>query len=588
MTTYSLSGFAIQFTETGSPTQIAPTTLTFTVADEAATFGYSIAVQRPNDLSLVYLDTTGTHRMQVQSTLDTGGWLRLDRNPGLFLDYEVGTINWSGGQTQVLRILDSRDDRFHTFYLAGTPLPVFTTLTDVAVFDASVGGASATPPPGGFAAGQPIDITALPGITTTEDDHFYLAADLTAPFDAGPGNDLIELRADSGDVAGGAGTDTVRLFGYNFYEFEAQLVDGGVRLTTRWSDYTIRDDVEIIEFNFGETLTYAEMVALVPGPSVTRTGDGNPNRLEGGTGNDTLSGLGGNDTLIGGTFHDDLSGGAGDDLLDGGSGYDTINTGTGADIVLAGAGDDLIYVDTDGQHGAGTFARNVDAAWQVGTGQLISVTGLNRMAAVIDGGTEIDAVHLTGGSDAFFLHDSFSRFHADVTLGTDSMGRQGTARLADVERILAGVGNDVIDLTSPDYSLAGQRIDLFGQLGNDVLWGADSDDYLSGGDGDDTIVGGSGSDTMSGGNGADRFEFTRTSTDVLVQDYDRSEGDTLVFYNRGGAVFDAGSVAMTALGLTIGYTSGGTLQTLTIDLTDRADRLTVTLQDVVDGLLIVG
>lgn len=589
MSTYLLQGFVVQYGSTGLATNVATSELRFTVGNEAATFGYTLAQTYPDNLPDVYLITTGTHRMQVQSPLDTGGWWRLDRQPGLWLNYEVGTIYWAGNATQVLRIADERNDRAHTFFLAGAPLPPLTTLAQVAAFDRTVQGANETPPAGGFAAGAAIDITALPGITSTEDDQFFFSADFTTPFDAGPGDDLIEIRADQTDVAGGAGTDTVHYFDYNFYEFDVALIDGGIRMTNRWSDHILRDDVETVVFQFYETYSFAELLALIPGDPQLIEGDSSDNLLQGGNGRDTLYGHGGNDHLIGAGFEDILYGGAGDDLLDGGAGYDTIYGGSGADHILAGEGWDAIYLGADGTHAAEFFAWNVDAPWQVGTDARVSIAGLNRFAAVTDGGDGEDGIILTDQADAFFLHDSFSAFHDSLTLGADRFGDEGTARFANIGYIDGGAGDDVLDLTSPDYSLAGFRILLDGGAGNDLLWGSDSDDDLNGGAGDDTLFGGSGSDILIGGAGADRFEFTRSSTDMLVDDFDGSEGDTLVFFNRGGATFDADSVTMTDLGFTIDYADAdsGQTQTLTIQLATATFMMNNTLQEITDALQIV-
>ncbi|MEC3863211.1 DUF4214 domain-containing protein [Mesobacterium sp. TK19101] len=65
------------------------------------------------------------------------------------------------------------------------------------------------------------------------------------------------------------------------------------------------------------------------------TGSADPNRIEGGLGDDTLLGLGGNDTLIGGAGNDSLSGGGGDDSLTGGSDADTfvVELGMGHDTI---------------------------------------------------------------------------------------------------------------------------------------------------------------------------------------------------------------------------------------------------------------
>ncbi|SDY49060.1 Hemolysin-type calcium-binding repeat-containing protein [Jannaschia faecimaris] len=90
-----------------------------------------------------------------------------------------------------------------------------------------------------------------------------------------------------------------------------------------------------------------------------------------------------------------------------------------------------------------------------------------------------------------------------------------------------------------------------------------------GGSGNDVIIGGAGNDTISGGGGADVFEFSRTSTETMITDFDASEGDVLRFYNRGGVVFDINSVQFSQTGgLTLEYVdvTSSSRELLRIDL----------------------
>ena len=70
-----------------------------------------------------------------------------------------------------------------------------------------------------------------------------------------------------------------------------------------------------------------------------------------------------------------------------------------------------------------------------------------------------------------------------------------------------------------------------GQAGDDVLTGAALGDLLFGGDGDDFINGGFGFDRVNGGAGADDFFHLGVENHGAdwIQDYDATEGDTLVF-----------------------------------------------------------
>ena len=68
--------------------------------------------------------------------------------------------------------------------------------------------------------------------------------------------------------------------------------------------------------------------------------------------------------------------------------------------------------------------------------------------------------------------------------------------------------------------------------GDDILWGGSSNENLDGGSGADLINGGAGDDALTGGSGADIFEFTATSGNDTITDYNQGDGDVLRFYRR--------------------------------------------------------
>ncbi|MDA9005986.1 hypothetical protein N9J36_00035 [Litoricola sp.] len=225
--------------------------------------------------------------------------------------------------------------------------------------------------------------------------------------------------------------------------------------------------------------------------------------------------------------------GASDDYLDGGDGADVISTGGGADIALAGAGADVVSLAPDGLWSYGSYAKNVGSTNLVGTENLISIKGYTQFSDVVDGGADIDELVLTESKDAFFLHDSYSALHSTLSTTADNTA----ARLIDLEMISAGNGDDLIDLTSENFSLASIDMTLNGEAGNDILWAAQGDDTLNGGTGDDVLNGSSGDDTLTGGSGSDTFEFTATSGHDRIKDFEVE--DVLKFYRRSSDTNDA-------------------------------------------------
>ena len=73
--------------------------------------------------------------------------------------------------------------------------------------------------------------------------------------------------------------------------------------------------------------------------------------------------------------------------------------------------------------------------------------------------------------------------------------------------------------------ISGMVVD--GGLGNDVIWASSGDDDLRGGEGNDILFGGKGTDTLTGGSGSDVFQFTLSSGNDTITDFNISEGDKL-------------------------------------------------------------
>ena len=283
---------------------------------------------------------------------------------------------------------------------------------------------------------------------------------------------------------------------------------------------------------------------------------------------DTLSNIEG---VIGSDNDDSIIGSDQDNRLYGGAGDDTLNSGSGNDTLDGGVGNDTIILESNGTFGSELYAYNTTSLLQTGTEESINLDGKTRFGDVMDGGADIDTVELTDSSDAFFLHDSLSGFNSSLTLVEDYDSRLGTARIANIENINSGLGDDIVDLTSPDYSLAGQNITVDGGSGSDTLWGSDANETLLGGEGDDELFGGAGNNVLTGGLGADEFQFTKTSTNDTVKDFSPSDGDTLKFFNTGGAQFDRSSVSLN--GDVLSISDGTDVLTITLEGTgfDMAD-----------------
>jgi Ca2+-binding RTX toxin-like protein len=142
----------------------------------------------------------------------------------------------------------------------------------------------------------------------------------------------------------------------------------------------------------------AEVLTTGAGNDLVRAGGGDDSihggsgldSLSGGTGNDSLDGGSDADTLLGGSGNDSLTGGMGDDSLDGGEGHDSLDGGSGADTLIGGAGDDRITAGSGdrAEGGAGDDHFSVSAADV--TGKPLTVIGGET------GETQGDSLHITG------------------------------------------------------------------------------------------------------------------------------------------------------------------------------------------------
>ena len=206
--------------------------------------------------------------------------------------------------------------------------------------------------------------------------------------------------------------------------------------------------------------------------------------------------------VSGGASGQTLLGTPKNDVLNGGAGNDILNGQAGADRLLGNAGNDTLQYFADNKWPGGFVAVNGGSPGNAGTGLTAAINGRNRSFDVFDGGAGQDVLVGTDGDDAIFLDDAYSAFPA---------GR--VPRIAGIERIEGGAGNDVIDLTSPDFAYGDVALD--GGVGNDVLWasggndalyGQAGNDELSGGAGRDFLAGGAGNDTLNGDGGNDLLE----------------------------------------------------------------------------------
>ncbi|WP_051412792.1 calcium-binding protein [Methylophilus sp. 5] len=264
----------------------------------------------------------------------------------------------------------------------------------------------------------------------------------------------------------------------------------------------------------------------------TLLGNEGNNTLDGGIGNDTLNGGDGLDTLIGGAGNDSLDGGAGVDKLIGGNGNDTyivdlVRTGTApanykvalqdtiTETAVADSGIDTVQLRTayTGMLNASTITlganlENLDASLTADTNLNLTGNALantltgNDANNILDGGAGADTLVGGLGNDTYILDLKVSGTGASanvstfddsieetngITNGSDTIKLRGAATLTSATELT--LDGDWIDIENLDASATGKtKLNLTGNILNNVLTGNAAANVLKGLGGDDTYV----------------------------------------------------------------------------------------------------
>ena len=163
---------------------------------------------------------------------------------------------------------------------------------------------------------------------------------------------------------------------------------------------------------------------------------------------------------------------------------------------------DAFFVNAVGAWGNGYAAQHVSSAGDAwgGTKERLSLVGKNKLTDIIEGSTtDANVLLMTDDSngDALFVDDIYSASPGELGLSQ--------SRIALIDEIRAGAGNDIVDMTSNKFEYTGGGMTIRGGDGDDTIWANKGDNFLFGDAGNDRIVGASGNDVIVGGIGNDRM-----------------------------------------------------------------------------------
>lgn len=167
----------------------------------------------------------------------------------------------------------------------------------------------------------------------------------------------------------------------------------------------------------------------------------------------------------------------------------TLGGTVNADILQGDADGTVFAYEADATWG-GAWAQNAGDPGKLGTLEKFSITGYGRNNDIFIGKPGVhNTLVLNDGHMALFLDDPYS-------------ANGDTARLQNIQEIVAGDGGQVIDLTSQRFTYG--AVNIMGGAGEDVLMSSAGNDTINGLSGNDYVWGGSGADKLAGGAGLDR------------------------------------------------------------------------------------
>lgn len=442
---------------------------------------------------------------------------------------DMANISWSfggaSGTSSVLAIGQEVSPGIQTiaiYVLGGDAFPTVASASEFATVLSGIGLAPISSGP--FAPDTPIALSVLDATPSENDSVGGTVFDDV--IDLGAGDDTLNGAAGNDSLLGGSGDDLI-----NGGTGNDSLVDGGGNDTVNGGDgddvfSNIGGGADIWNGDAGTDTLITDVTGIDPqgndvlvnlatgvhGRSVDSigqdtvsgienftligdwngdvTGDDMANRLETGTGNDTLHGEDGNDTLIGNAGDDVFYDGLGNDLMQGGLGNDVWRGGSGEDTFNGGDGSDTFVVDFTGQ------VVNIVVETNLTTGDSGGV-GITTLRDVL---IDVENVQFIGDFAVTVVGSG-----ADNLLETDA-GNDTLSGLAGNDTVRSGAGDDLA------FTGAGDDL-LEGGAGNDTLFGAADNDTLDGGDGDDLLGAGGGNDSLMGGTGNDAL-WTATGDDT--------------------------------------------------------------------------
>lgn len=359
---------------------------------------------------------------------------------------------------------------------------------------------------------------------------FFLSSNPTATFD--PFNDIFQVDTTSAAnlQVSVSGTTVTFTDGTNTATFNNVLLTQFDVFNVAFLDGSLlslgdnQPGIPVTPDNAANTLDGSNVANGLgnSGPVINVTATTFNDQIRGFGGDDIINGLAGNDLIYGNEGNDTITGTSGIDVVYGGQGDDIVNysghgAGNGASVlslvgvtISGNAGSDLIY---------GSLANDIIYGNQT-NGEVNNVPADG--ADTIYGGAGSDRIYGNQGDDLIFGL-------GDATFNSTLNGPSSTYTL---DIVYGGQGNDTINYAGD--SQAPQLI-LYGNLGNDLIYGSKLGSSNTPLNDFTRIYGGGGNDTIYGGrqNGNESL-YGEDGNDTIF-------GDQGVTVNRASLYIDGGA-----------------------------------------------
>ena len=356
----------------------------------------------------------------------------------------------------------------------------------------------------------------------------------------GAGDDMLSGGAGNDVLSGGDGIDTANYTG--------TAISVKVSLGTTSGQVTGGAGTD--------TLTSIENLVGGDG-SDSLTGSAAANRIEGGLGNDTITGGLGADTLIGGDGNDTYFV---DNLADvatelASQGIDTVNS-----TVTQSLGDNIENVTLTGSliaNATGNASANIltgnaaanQLAGNAGDDQLIGGAGNDLLQGgegndILNGGVGVDQMQGGNGDDAYFVDNLLDQVTENSGEGLDTVN---------------AIVNCVLGANVENLVLGGKAVIGTGNALNNRITGNAATNNLNGAAGADTLDGGLGADSLTGGTDADAFRFsTALSSKAIDKILDfKAVDDTIELENGVFMTLGEGALSASAFQASATSVAGG-------------------------------